>query len=293
MEPTFTRRRPSGMETTSTQPTPSSPTASTPAQNARPRTRLLALGATALAVALAFSVGLLVSGRGGSAVAATTTSMAQLATSTTGNPQGITVVGTATVKGTPDTLRLQMGVNTTRGTVGDALAAANSAAARVFEALKKANVDAKDQQTSGMSIYPQYNSSGSSVTGYAVTENLVVTLRDLKTAGATISAVVAAGGSDTRVDSIGLTIDDTSALLTSARATAVANAKTKAQQYADAAGRPLGNLIDLTESVNQPTPQPYYSEAAAAGGDKLLGAVPIKSGSQDVVVVVTATYAIG
>ena len=293
MEPTFARRRPSGMETTSTQPGPSTPTPSAPAHNARPRTRPLALGAAALAVALAFSVGLLVSGRGGAAVAAPTTSMAQLAASATGNPQGITVVGTATVKGTPDTLRLQMGVNTTRGTVGDALAAANSAAARVFEALKKANVDAKDQQTSGMSIYPQYNSSGSSITGYVVTESLVVTLRDLKTAGATISAVVAAGGSDARVNSIGLDIDDTSSLLTSARATAVANAKTKAQQYADAAGRPLGNLIDLTETVNQPTPQPYYADAAAAGADKLLGAVPIKSGSQDVVVVVTATYAIG
>ena len=64
-------------------------------------------------------------------------------------------------------------------------------------------------------------------------------------------------------------------------------------RYADAAGRPLGNLIDLTETVNQPTPQPYYAEATAAGADKSIGAVPIKSGSQDVVVVVTATYAIG
>ena len=77
-----------------------------------------------------------------------------------------------------------------------------------------------------MCIRDRYNSSGSSITGYVVTESLVVTLRDLKTAGATISAVVAAGGSDARVNSIGLDIDDTSSLLTSARATAVANAKT-------------------------------------------------------------------
>jgi uncharacterized protein YggE len=252
----------------------------------RPHISLRQLVLTVLTIVVlgaAFALGTLVTSSRGRAVAAP---LAQ-DTATSTQPQGLTVTGTATVTGTPDTLALSMSVSVTRQSVGDALGDANATTAKVFAALKKAGAAEKDLQTSGMSIQPQYNSAGSSVTGYLVQESLTARLRDLSKAGAAISAAVSAGGNAARVDSVTLDIEDTGAMLTSARAKAVDNAKTKATQYADAAGRGLGALISLSENVSSsggPYPTPYSDLRSAASP------VPVHAGSQDLVVTVTAVY---
>jgi hypothetical protein len=245
------------------------------------------LGALAvLALAATFTVGTLVSSsRTDTAAAATTTP----ATDATGTIPGITVTSTATVTGTPDTLRLSMSVSVSRSSVGDALAQANAAAAKVQASLRKSGVAAKDLQTSGMSIYPTYGSSGSSITGYQVSESLTAVLRHLDKAGSAISAAAAAGGNDVRIDTVSLDIEDTGALLATARTKAVGDARTKAEQYAQAAGRDLGALTSLSESVSTPS-SPYYPAPMSADAAK--SAVPIQAGSQHVQVSVTAVYAL-
>ncbi len=241
-----------------------------------------------LALAATFTAGTLVTGSRSPSAAASTTAGTSVTTTSGAQSPGITVTGTATVTGTPDTLRLAMSVTSTRSTVGDALAQANAAAARVQKALKNNGVAAKDLQTSGMSIYPQYAGSGSTITGYQVRESLTASLRDLGKAGAAISAAVTAGGNDARVDSVGLDLEDTGTLLTAARAKAVSDARTKAQQYADAADRGLGDLTSLTETVTSPsTPYAYDGMKATAPAP-----VPIQAGSQDVQVSVTAVFAL-
>ncbi len=234
------------------------------------------------ALSAAVTVGTLVSS-GRTAAAAATTST----TDNSAAAPGISVAGTATVTGTPDTLRLSMSVSVSRSSVGDALGQANAAAARVQAALKRSGVATKDLQTSGMSIYPTYGSSGSTITGYQVSESLTAVLRHLDKAGAAISAAVSAGGNDVRVDGVSLDIEDTGALLASARAEAVGDALTKAEQYARAAGREVGPLISLSESVT-PT-RPVYPSAMGADAAK---SVPIQAGSQDVQVTVSAVYAL-
>ena len=209
-----------------------------------------------------------------------------------GNP-GIVVGGRAQVAGTPDTLRLDLSVVATASSVSEALASANRSAAAVQKSLLDNFVQKKDLQTTGLNIAPEYdysNNAAPRLTGYQVSESISAKLRDLGRAGDAIGKAVDAGGNAVRVNGISLDLEGTGALVSSARDQAFADAKAKAEQYAKAAGRSLGDVISIAEDVAtpSPTPMPY---AAARTPAKDLASVPIQPGSQDVSVSVTVVFA--
>jgi uncharacterized protein YggE len=206
---------------------------------------------------------------------------------------GITVTGTAQVAGKPDTLRLDLSVQTRGATVGKALDAANSLTARVQSSLTRNGVAGKDIQTSNLQVQPEYSypMNGTPVIkGYVVSEGVTAILRNLGKAGNAITAAVNAGGNAVQVNGISLDLDDNGKLLTAARDQAVANAKTKAEQYAKASGRDLGAVVSITETVADPPPVNYDMRAAAGAKDSA-SPVPIQVGSQTVGVTVTVVYA--
>jgi len=151
-------------------------------------------------------------------------------TSATGTTR-ITVTGTGNVTGTPNQLVLAMGVQVNGSSVGSALGNASAAVRRVTAALRAGGVAAADIQTSGLSIWPNYQANSQTPSGYSVSESLTATLNSLAAAGAQIDAAVHAGGDATTVSGISLNLTDTSALLAQARARAVADATAKAAQH--------------------------------------------------------------
>lgn len=206
-----------------------------------------------------------------------------------GSMPGITVSGVGTVNGTPDTLTLDLTVTQTRGDVSSALSAADGSMNAVDSALSGKGVANADLKTSGAQVQPNYSSSGS-INGYTASESLTATLRDLKSAGAQISAAASAGGDATRIDDVSLDIENDNSLMTQARTAAYADAKAKAQQYADAAGEALGKPTQVTETVNTPsTPVNYGAFSAAAAP---AAQVPIKAGSEQISVTVTVVFAV-
>jgi len=209
-----------------------------------------------------------------------------------GPAPGITVSGSGTVSGTPDALRVNLGVSTTGGTVSEALTSANTAADRVQKSLLRSGVKPADLQTSGLSIQPNYDRKGQP-SGYAVTESVAATVHGVGRVGGTLSAAVKAGGNAVRLDGMSLDLTDSSTLLTAARDRAFADARHKADQYAKAAGRSLGAVVSVTEAVAQPSPFEDKSAAAGAGRADSLSSVPIQAGSQDVKVDVTVVFGLG
>ena len=109
---------------------------------------------------------------------------------------GISVSGTGQVTGTPNLLRLDSSINVTRPTVTAAMQDANTVMAAVQQTLKSDGVAAADLQTSGLSVQPQYTYANNTprLTGYQVSENLSVVLRDLSKAGSIISDAAQVGG---------------------------------------------------------------------------------------------------
>jgi len=245
-------------------------------------------GAAAVAVAL---VGAYLVGSTHSPASRPATLTAASAAAATPSTTGITVSGVGTMTGTPDTLRLDMGITVTGDTVSAALGSANTKAAAVQKSLRDSGVADKDLQTTGLSIQPHYvpdGSNGSKVSGYDVSENVSAVLRDLKTAGAAISAAAVAGGQATRINNVSLDLADTGSLVTGARSDAFTKARAKAEQYAKAAGVTLGQVVSINESVQ--TPQPAFAMPAAAAGAKDMASVPIQAGSQEVTVTVTVVF---
>ena len=172
--------------------------------------------------------------------------------------------GVGLVKGTPDTLRVVLGVETQAPSAKDALAANNDKANTLINTLKQKGVEAKDIQTSQLSINPTYDNQGRHITGYQVTNQVTATLHDLAGAGALIDAAAGAVGDAVRVQSMGFSIDDDSALKAEARTQAVHLAQLQAEQMAKAAGVKLGP-IRLISEVPANSPSPYAERYAAAG----------------------------
>ena len=93
-----------------------------------------------------------------------------------------------------------------------------------------------------------------------------------------------------QIDNLSFDISKKDELLNEARKEALADARAKAELYAEAAGVKLGRLRELSEQAGHfPPPRPMMMrmEAKAASAD-----VPVERGEQEVTVNVTATWEI-
>jgi uncharacterized protein len=253
--------------------------------NVTPAARAVALGTAAAALLIgAFAFG---ASRGSASSGGPRLAGAQLTSSASASAK-ITVTGTGTVTGTPNQLTLDMGVQVNGASVDSALQQASQAVRQVTAALRQQGVAAADIQTSGLSVQPDYASSSPVPDGYQASESLSATLVQMAAAGAQIQAAVHAGGNAATVDDISLNLADTSGLLATARARAVADARVKAAQYAKALGQPLGPVLSISDQTPAATPIVPFANAAAGKA----ASVPISPGSQQVSVSVTVVYAL-
>ncbi len=212
------------------------------------------------------------------------------AQSPTAAQEGVIVSGLGKVSGTPDVLRVQLGVQVRRADVSAALRDANSIQAKVRAAVRRDGVDAKDMQTADVSLYPSSDNKGAP-NGYNVSQTLTVKLRDLGRAGKTIGDAVTAGGNAARVQGVSFALEDNASLLEKARDAAYGDARTKAERYAELAGRSLGPVELVSEQV--PTgdqPMSYTRDALAAAPAS--ASVPLDAGQSQVSVSVTVRWSL-
>jgi uncharacterized protein YggE len=219
-----------------------------------------------------------------------TTTRVAVAADTPTSTNGIVVDGLGKVSGTPDVLRATLGVSVRRNDVSTALRDANALQSSVRAALRRDGVAAKDLQTSEVSIYPSFDNKGNR-DGYSVNETLTAKLRNLDKAGRAISDAVTAGGSSATLQGVTFALEDNVALLGQARDAAYAEAKAKAQRYADLSGRALGQVQLVTETTSPPQELYQYGRAASAAKDAQ-SAVPVDPGTSQVSVSVTVRWAL-
>jgi uncharacterized protein YggE len=220
------------------------------------------------------------------------TTRVAVAADTPTSTSGIVVDGLGKVSGTPDVLRATLGVSVRRDDVSTALRDANALQNSVRAALKKDGVAAKDLQTSDVNISPSYDGKGKR-DGYVVSETVTAKLRHLDNAGKAISDAAMAGGNSATVMGVTFALEDNAALLGQARDAAYADAKAKAQRYADLSGRALGKVQLVTETVSPPQELYQYGKAlATAGRAGAASPVPIDAGTSQVSVSVTVRWAL-
>lgn len=249
-----------------------------------PDTRSTRIMGAALVLLIALSAWLL--GNRGTTPAASAASAVEPAVTDRAR-EGVLVSGTGKVYGMPDTLRAEFGAQARADTVDAALRRANGALARIRDALVDGGVAEADIQTAGIDIFARH-ARGGAITGYQVNHQLSVKIRDLDRAGAIIGAAVDAGGNAARLSSVSFAIEDDDTLLAEARRQAFADAKAKAELYGEQAGRALGPVVSVTETVRAANPYRLESQsyAALATTD-----IAIEPGQQQLAVTVTVEWA--
>lgn len=210
---------------------------------------------------------------------------ADAATSTNATATGdtVTVEGTVTVTAVPDQAEFDFTVQTKATTAAAALGRNATDTKAVIAAVEGAGVAAANIQTTQVSLDPVTSNDGASIVGYTASDSIAVTRLAIAKAGAVVDAAVGAGANG--VSGPSLTLSGQDALYDSALKAAVAQAKTKAQALADAAGRTLGGVVSIVEGGGQ-APVPF----AVSGGAK--DSTPIQPGTEDVQATVTVTYAL-
>jgi uncharacterized protein YggE len=209
---------------------------------------------------------------------------AQAANDPTDDAIAVTGIGVAT--GTPDTLTVDFDVHARRTTVQTALDDMTSFSNKLVAALKSDGLKDGDITTSGLSLY-QWHNRKTEQSGYVATQTVEARIKPLDNAGKAISDA-ATSSTHVNIDGMFFDISDDAALMQQARSSAFADAKDRATQYASLAGRSLGRVEKISETVdNQGGPIFDKSVAGSSGGT---AAVPISPGQQQVSINVTVTF---
>jgi uncharacterized protein YggE len=196
----------------------------------------------------------------------------------------ISVTGSGTVTGKPDTMAFEIGVQNVAASAKAALAENNTQMSHLESSLLSHGIVKKNMQTSGLNIYANTNPGGA-ITGFTVQDYLNVTTHKLNSAGAALDAAANAVGNNVQLNGVTFSISNQSKLLASARARAIQNAHTEATQIAKGAGTTVGSIARVTDQENTGGGGVFYSTAGSLKSAS--ASVPIQSGSQQISVQVS------
>jgi uncharacterized protein YggE len=161
--------------------------------------------------------------------------------------RSVQVTGNATVNVAPDRALVRLGVQSRAATV-DAVESANSAAIqKVIRTLTALGVEAKDIATDIYVVEPVYEDYDSLIVkGYRISNQVAVTVREVESTSALVSAALKAGANT--VDNVEFYTSELRKYRDQARDMAVTAASEKAQALAEAAGAETGCVISITEN---------------------------------------------
>lgn len=215
------------------------------------------------------------------AVSSTMTAVPSMAAESP-NVNKITTTGKASVKATPDMAYVTIGVEIKNTTVSKAQAEVTTSVNAILAELKKMGVKDADIKTINYNIYPNYQwvekDNKQVLTGYTVSHNLEVTIKEIAKSGALLDQIVKAGGN--HVSGIRFGLSNQEALYNQALELAVKNAKIKAEAMGKGIGVTAIKPILLQEQSSYYSP--YMREAAVAADENSLAKTTVMPGEMEI-----------
>jgi uncharacterized protein YggE len=164
----------------------------------------------------------------------------------------ILVSGEGRVEVAPDLALITLGVSKEAKEAGEAMALVSEDMFAVVQELRAVGIADKDLQTQQISLQPvwsnggSYNSSGERrITGFLAANTVNLRVRDLDQLGEVLDRVLRAGAN--QFQGLRFDVADQALLRDQMRASAVADARHKAEQLAAAAGVTLGPVRTITD----------------------------------------------
>lgn len=208
---------------------------------------------------------------------------------TTQTQRLISVTGTGVASTPADIASITVGVSLLGPSVVEATDQAARLASDIVAAITAAGIASSDIQTADYSVFAeQDHRSGQPVLrGYRVNNTVRITVRDLALVSDVLQQATSAGGDATTVNGISFTISDDTAVRTTARDAAWANAVAAAAQLASLSGLALGQAVAITEGSQAPAPQGRMLRRAVAMSE---ASPPIEAGETSVSVSLSVDF---
>lgn len=206
-------------------------------------------------------------------------------------PRIITVSGMGEVKVKPDMATVSTGVTSEAPNARAALAKNNTAMTAVINALKAAGVTEEDIQTSNFNVSPLYapmqpgQISSPQISSYQVSNQVTARIKSLNKLGATLDALVQAGSN--QINGISFDLNEPKQHVDDARKKAIADAKAKAELYANAAGVSVGGVVQISEVSASGPVMPLELRTMSVAAD---ASVPIAAGQNTISTNITVTF---
>jgi uncharacterized protein len=193
-------------------------------------------------------------------------------------PDGrVVVIGEGSVGVTPDYAQIESGVTSRAKSVKEASDANSKSMAAITSALLESGIAQNDIQTSRFSVQPVYAPqeprTEPKLVGYSVANRVRVKIRQIGKAGEILDRLITAGATD--VGNVAFLVADPSKALDQAREAAIADARRKAEVYAQASGLRLGRIVWITEDPGFAPPIAMRAPGAPAA---MAAPVPIAPG---------------
>ncbi|RAK65636.1 SIMPL domain-containing protein [Phenylobacterium kunshanense] len=191
----------------------------------------------------------------------------------------------------PDMATITLGVMTEGKTAAEAMQANATRMNAVMASLRKAGIPDKDIQTSNLNLNPQYRYQENQpplLVGYQASNNVTITVNDLKRLGPAVDASVASGANQVHGISFGL--QDSTAAENAAREAAVKALAAKADLYARATGHRVSRLVSLSEGGGYAPQPPMPMVAYAAKREAMDAGTSIAGGELKVRIDITGLY---
>lgn len=191
----------------------------------------------------------------------------------------ITVIGRGEAFGEPDQANVSVGVEIFAKTVEEATSENQAILDRIMEALEEEGIAAEDIQTSNYSLWAEqrHNEEGfQGITGYRVSNQVNVTVRDINSLGVVLAAVTEAGANS--IHGVHFSVSDPAALEAKARALAMEDARARAQELSGLAGLELGAAKLISEIIGQPPIMPMRAGADFAIAESAIAEPGISPG---------------
>jgi len=207
-------------------------------------------------------------------------------------PPLITVNGQGEVKQAPEQVVITLGINIREKTLKDTVNKTDQASADIISYLRSQDIAARDIQTTYLSIYPQYTTTGTEygsteIDYYSAQKSVTFTLRNISAYDDVLQGLYDNGVNE--VNGITFEIENIQDQRLEARRLAVSNATATAQLLANALNVTLDgvySIIDQTyDEGNNPEPLPVNalggvaeasaSEAASSGPSVAGGEITI------------------
>jgi uncharacterized protein YggE len=201
----------------------------------------------------------------------------------------ISLNGKGSTDRAPDMATISLGVNIEAKTASDAMKQQAQLMDGVFKAVKAAGVADRDMQTSSLSLNPVYDyqeQGGAVLRGYSASNQIAITVRDLKKLGATLDSIVKAGGNT--INGISFGIEEDREARDAARIEAIRDAARKADLYAAAVGYSVKRIVTVTENeYDYQPPMPMMARMEMKSAD---ASTPIASGEVTIQSSVSVTF---